>query len=130
MAQYIKIKSRAGNNRIERAIPEFMSRFGMELDQATAVAIRLESVGKLTTSGEPLTPAERSTRGTGSMLSVSAGLALAQRLMQRPPDNPQTTIQTSTNNIYTDPFIAANAIRQGAKVVSSNRLRQRVTRGR
>ena len=64
------------------------------------------------------------------MLSVSAGLALAQRLMQRPPDNPQTTIQTSTDNIYTDPFIAANAIRQGAKVVSSNRLRQRVTRGR
>lgn len=127
MAQYIRIDGRAGNNRIERAIPEFMSKFGMARDQATAVAIRLESVGKLTTSSEPLTDTER---GTGSMLSVSAGLALAQRLMQRPPDNPQTTIQTSTDDVYTDAFIAANAIRRGSKVVSSNRLRQRVTRGR
>ena len=44
--QYIYIESIAGNQRIERAIPDFMSKFGMDKDQATAVAIRLESLGR------------------------------------------------------------------------------------
>jgi len=51
--QNIYIDSRQGNARIERAIPVFMKRFGMEEDQATAVAIRLESIGQLRIDGTP-----------------------------------------------------------------------------
>ena len=45
--QHIIVSSRAGNQRIQDAIPLFQSRYGMAEDQATAVAIRLESVGRL-----------------------------------------------------------------------------------
>ena len=43
--QNIAIGGRAANDRIEEAIPRFMSAFGMARDQAIAVAIRLESRG-------------------------------------------------------------------------------------
>ena len=49
--QNIAIGGRAANERIEEAIPRFMSSFGMARDQATAVAIRLESRGRLMDSG-------------------------------------------------------------------------------
>jgi hypothetical protein len=49
--QNIIVTGRAANQRIEDAIPRFMSRFGMPKDQATAVAIRLESVGRLSGGG-------------------------------------------------------------------------------
>ena len=49
--QNITIKSRAGNRRIQAAIPVFMNRFGWPKVQATAVAIRLESVGRLHDDG-------------------------------------------------------------------------------
>ena len=52
--QNIIIDSRSGNKRIELAIPQFMKRFGMKKDQATAVAIRLESIGRLQVSGKPI----------------------------------------------------------------------------
>lgn len=45
--QNIVITSRAGNQRVENAIPIFESRYGMDREQAIAVAIRLESVGRL-----------------------------------------------------------------------------------
>ena len=45
--QHIIVTSRAGNQRIEDAIPKFKERYGMDTAQATAVAIRLESVGRL-----------------------------------------------------------------------------------
>ena len=66
--QNITITSKAGNQRIEAAIPVFMSRFGWARDQATAVAIRLESVGRLEGSGL----IKRSERVWGA-----AGLAVA-----------------------------------------------------
>jgi len=49
--QNIIVTGRAANRRIDEAIPRFMSRFGMPKDQATAVAIRLESVGRLSGGG-------------------------------------------------------------------------------
>ena len=49
--QNIAIGGRAANDRIEEAIPRFMSAFGMARDQAIAVAIRLESRGRLMDSG-------------------------------------------------------------------------------
>ena len=49
--QHIVVTGRAANDRINEAIPRFMARFGMPKDQATAVAIRLESVGRLAGGG-------------------------------------------------------------------------------
>ena len=49
--QNISISGIAANDSIEEAIPRFMSSFGMARDQATAVAIRLESLGRLQDGG-------------------------------------------------------------------------------
>ena len=49
--QHGTVTSRAGNERVEQAIPDFQRRFGMAEDQATAVALRLESVGRLQGGG-------------------------------------------------------------------------------
>ena len=51
--QYIRISSKSGNDRIEEAIPKFR-RKGMAKDQATATAIRLESIGRLDDSARPI----------------------------------------------------------------------------
>jgi hypothetical protein len=125
MAQQITITGRAANNRIERAIPEFMSRFGMAKDQATATAIRLESLGRLTTSGAPIDkPAD--TRGLPIPVMTAAMQQLYQR-MKRDNTPRSTQVSTPPDTTFTDPFTAARAIRQAT---STNRLRSRVTRGR
>lgn len=49
--QNIYIGTKGGNQRIERAIPKLMQREGFGKSQATAVAIRMESVGKLGNMG-------------------------------------------------------------------------------
>ena len=58
--QNIYIGTKGGNERIERAIPRLMKKEGWAKDQATAVAIRLESLGRLGDSGgarkEPINP--------------------------------------------------------------------------
>ena len=51
--QNIIITSRAGNKRVEEAIPAFMDRYGWDESQATAVAIRLESIGRLMVDASP-----------------------------------------------------------------------------
>ena len=128
MAQNIRISGRAANNRIERAIPQFMSRFGMALDQATAVAIRLESLGRLTTSGDPVNkPA--ATRGLPIPVMTATMTALYNRMKR--DNTPQTTqVSTPPDTTYTNAFVAAAAIRQATQSTNNNRLRQRVTRGR
>jgi hypothetical protein len=50
---YIPSDDRAAHNRIEKAIPIFERKFGMSEEQATAVAIRLESIGQLKLDGTP-----------------------------------------------------------------------------
>ena len=51
--QNIIITSRAGNQRVEQAIPAFMDKYGWDESQATAVAIRLESIGRLMVDASP-----------------------------------------------------------------------------
>jgi len=128
VAQRIRISGAAANNRIERAIPQFMSRFGMEKDQATAVAIRLESLGRLTTSGAPIDkPAD--TRGLPIPVMGAALQAVYNRMKR--DNTPQTTqVSTPPDTVYTNPFVAAAAIRQATQSTRTNRLRTRVTRGR
>ena len=51
--QNIRVTGRAGNKRIERAIPKLRKQ-GMPKAQATATAIRLESVGQLSETARPI----------------------------------------------------------------------------
>ena len=57
--QNINIIGRAANKRIERAIPKIQSELGYGKRQATAVAIRMESVGQLGMGGDTRTAAQR-----------------------------------------------------------------------
>jgi hypothetical protein len=120
MAQNIYIESVAGNRRIERAIPRFMARFGMAKDQATATAIRLESIGRLTDAGAPVDkPA--STKGLPIPVTpYYIAKALQNMTKQREPR--RTIVVEPSDEVYTSPYAV-----QGTR---SNRLRNRVTRGR
>lgn len=59
--QNIYIGTQGGNERIEKAIPRLMRREGWDKSQATAVAIRLESINRLGELGgvqkKPINPA-------------------------------------------------------------------------
>lgn len=128
MAQsiYIPNSARSAHNRIERAIPKFMSRFGMAKDQATAVAIRLESLGRLQTSGAPINK-PKATRGLPIPVQPLAVLQ-ALRAMKKDNTPKSTVIRESTDgDSYDNAFEASRATRRPTR---SNRLRSRVTRGR
>jgi len=128
MAQniYIPSQDRSAHNRIERAIPKFMARFGMALDQATAVAIRLESLGRLKTSGLPINK-PKATRGLPIPVQP---LAVLQAIQAMKKDNtPKSTVvrESTDGDSYDNAFEASRATRRPTR---SNRLRSRVTRGR
>lgn len=67
--QNITVTGRAANERINLAIPKFQERFGWNKDQATAVAIRLESVGRL--HGDGLISTSTKLKG-GAILAIAA----------------------------------------------------------
>jgi hypothetical protein len=120
VAQNIFIGSVAGNRRIERAIPRFMSRFGMAKDQATAVAIRLESIGRLKDSGAPVNkPA--STKGQPIPVTPFF-IQQALQNMKKIRQPRRTQVTEPTDDVYTSPYAVQST--------RSNRLRNRVTRGR
>lgn len=131
MAQQIIITGRAANRRIEKAIPQFMSRFGMARDQATATAIRLESLGRLQVDGEPI---DKPASAKGKPIPVMpAALQQVYKLMKRDNTPKTTQVSTGVDQMYTNAFAAASAIRQARQSTGStrtNRLRSRVTRGR
>tara|TARA_R110000868_G_scaffold189732_5_gene433284 strand:+ start:3747 stop:4196 length:450 start_codon:yes stop_codon:yes gene_type:complete len=128
--QNIYISGRAANNRIERAIPQFMQKFGMEKEQATATAIRLESLGRLQVSGEPINK-PKSTRGKPIPV-MPAALQTVFSLMKRDNTPKTTQVTTPPDRTYTNAFAAAAAIKRTTQKQStrSSRLRSRVTRGR
>lgn len=84
--QNIRITGRGANRRIERAIPIFMKKFGMAMDQATAVAIRLESKGRLQVDGEPINKPKGVPRGEPADISPAfvAGIATAMSTDRTP----------------------------------------------
>ncbi len=80
--QNITVTGRAANQRIEQAIPEFQKRLGMPVDQATAVAIRLESVGRL--HGAGLISASETPKGPQrAILAALATTAVRSRTSER-----------------------------------------------
>ena len=81
--QNITISSRAGNARVEAAIPTFMDELGMDRDQATAVAIRLESVGRLI--GDGLIEPNTEPKGAAKMMLKAIGATTARGLKASPP---------------------------------------------
>lgn len=78
--QNINIIGRAANKRIERAIPKIQRELGYGKRQATAVAIRMESVGQLGMGGDTRTAAQR----RSGALSVGA-FAVSQLMRKRQP---------------------------------------------
>ena len=127
MAQniFIPTSDRSAHNRIERAIPQFMARLGMDKDQATAVAIRLESLGRLEVSGAPI---DKPKADRGLPIPV-APLAVLQAIRAMKKDNTprSTVVREADGDSYDNAFEASRATRRPTR---SNRLRSRVTRGR
>lgn len=126
MAQNIYISGPAANARIEKAIPKFIAKFGMAKDQATAVAIRLESLGRLEMSGSPI---NKPKKDRGLPIPV-APLAVLQslRAMKRNNQPRSTVIRENTGG---DTYESTGqAQRASSRSSRSSRLRSRVTRGR
>ena len=74
--QNIIITSRAGNKRVEEAIPVFMDRYGWAEDQATAVAIRLESIGRLMVDASPgLITSNPKIHGSAGLATAALGVS-------------------------------------------------------
>ena len=89
--QNITIIGRAANKRIERAIPKIQRELGYGKRQATAVAIRMESVGQLGMGGDTRSARQRKT----GALSVGA-FAVSQLKRNR---QPKKTVVVDTNPI-------------------------------
>jgi len=89
--QNINIIGKAANKRIERAIPKIQSELGYGKRQATAVAIRMESVGQLGMGGDTRTASQR----RSGKLSVAA-FAVSQLKRKR---QPKKTMVVDTNPI-------------------------------
>ena len=92
--QQITIKGTEANRRIERAIPKLQSDFGFGKKQATAVAIRMESVGQLGMGGGLRTVEQRR---SGKLSMAAFAVAQLQRRRQ-----PKRTIQISQDPLPTD----------------------------
>jgi hypothetical protein len=89
--QNITIIGRAANKRIERAIPKIQRELGYGKRQATAVAIRMESVGQLGMGGDTRSARQRKS----GALSVGA-FAVSQLKRNR---QPKKTVVVDTNPI-------------------------------
>ena len=102
----------------------------MEKDQATATAIRLESLGRLQVSGEPINK-PKGTKGKPIPV-MPAALQTVFNLMKRDNTPKTTQVTTPPDTTYTNAFAAAASIQRATQTQStrSNRLRSRVTRGR
>tara|TARA_Y100001937_G_scaffold34873_1_gene49859 strand:- start:311 stop:685 length:375 start_codon:yes stop_codon:yes gene_type:complete len=92
--QNITIIGKAANKRVERAIPKIQRELGYGKRQATAVAIRMESVGQLGMGGDTRTAKQR----RSGALSVAA-FAVSQMQRKR---QPKKTMVVDTNPIKAD----------------------------
>ena len=80
--QHITVTGRAANQRINNAIPVFENRFGWKEDQATAVAIRLESLGRL--HGIGLIQGSEKPEGVARLATLALGVSsIPKRTIQR-----------------------------------------------
>jgi len=89
--QNINITGKAANKRVEKAIPKIQRELGYGKRQATAVAIRMESVGQLGMGGDTRTLAQ----SRSGKFSVSA-FATSQLKRKR---QPKKTMVVDTNPI-------------------------------
>ena len=89
--QNINIIGKSANRRVERAIPKIQRELGYGKRQATAVAIRMESVGQLGMGGDTRTSAQ----SRSGKFSVGA-FAVSQLKRKR---QPKKTMVVDTNPI-------------------------------
>ena len=124
VAQYIYIDSPAGNRRIENAIPKFMARFGMAKDQATAVAIRLESLGRLQSDGAPVNK-PKSAKGLPIPVPTAALMTVFKNMKRDRTPRRTEMREMGDGEVYDNPYVARASM---SKSTRTNRLRQRKTR--
>ena len=93
--QNIYIGTKSGNRRIERAIPRLMGELGVKKDQATAIAIRLESLGRLEGSGEPMAKG-----GPGRLAALAASQMMKRPQQKRTEEKVAENIEATTTRQY------------------------------
>ena len=125
--QNIYIDSKSGNKRIERAIPQFMKRFGMKKAQATAVAIRLESIGRLQVSGKPIP--KDTPRGVPSTVPPLAVLS-ALKAMKKKRQPTRTVYRGGDEFTVSSPYEARERISKPKKKTSVKKKRSTKKRSR
>ena len=107
--QNITIIGREANRRIERAIPKIQADLGYGKSQATAVAIRLESVGQLGMGGRVETAQQKKS----GKLSLGA-FAVAQLQRKRQPKRTiqitQDPLPTSSVGEYQRQYLLTNPL--------------------
>ena len=107
--QNIRIVGRDANQRVETAIPKIQSSLGYGKRQATAVAIRMESVGQLAITGQPV----RKRQMNKGALSLGA-FATSQLLRKREPKRTitRTVEPTPQNSVgqYAKAYFAASPL--------------------
>jgi hypothetical protein len=111
MAQYIRISGRSANERIEAAIPRLLrnSRRVHNRAQATAVAIRMESQGRLKSNGTTIAPAKR-----GGLVGP-AGQAARALLKVGIPTATITRAKPQRPVVYDNAFAMASAVRNSKR---------------
>ena len=117
--QNITITGKAANDRIARAIPVFENRFSMSRDQATAVAIRLESVGRL--KGVGLIATSQKPKGAGRIAAAALAASLIpKRTKVRDKPISTTTVEGLRSALEMKPSKAAQK-----RLVKRSRRRNR-----
>jgi len=129
--QNITITGRAANNRVEAAIPKFQAQ-GMAKDQATAVAIRMESVGRLVDnpkSGRLNVIPKNTPYGVPMTAPRGSAAIMAMALTAKP--QPTKTKQRNNTAIQANSFDdLQRQTRRSTKKLTAKRATRRTTRRR
>lgn len=107
--QNITIIGKEANQRIERAIPKIQNDLGYGKKQATAVAIRLESVGQLGMGGKVETVKEKRS-GKLSLGSFAVAQLQRRRQPKRTIEIIQDPLPTSSVSEYKRQYLRSNPL--------------------
>ena len=115
MAQYRKITGRQRNNRIDNAIPRLLSSSPRVHNkaQATAVAIRLESLGRLRSTGSTIKSAKK-----GGLVGAAG---IASRALKRTGIPTRTITRSNSGSVFASAGAAAFALNSPKSTPESRR---------
>ena len=101
--QNITLTSRAANQRVEAAVPKFMERFGMQRDQATATALRLESIGRLHGNDGVISRNPKPKGSTKAILKAMSVVAIPKRSKRKTIKQRDTSSLDELQRLYAAP---------------------------